>query len=57
MLGEILNWLLGDTWEYGTAMGTRRARRHRRTGIVQVILWDASDWHTIDRSWWGTFHA
>lgn len=51
----ILRWLIGKPWEYGTAIGTRRARRHLRTGEVQVAMLDADGWCATDPAWWKTF--
>jgi len=55
MIEDVLRWLLGDPWEYGTAIGTRRARRHLRTHEVQVEAWDGRGWCAIDPVWWVTF--
>jgi len=62
MIEAILKWLMRDQWEYGTAIVSTRARRHRRTGEVQCVLWKAGEqghtvdfWHEIDPSWWNTF--
>lgn len=48
-------------WEYGTCKD-RRARRNRRTGAVQFVLWDAGEqghrndyWHNFDSYWWDLF--
>jgi hypothetical protein len=50
-----------DPWVYGECNG-RVARRHRRKGIVQVILWKPGEqgfadnfWHAMDSSWWAQF--
>jgi hypothetical protein len=50
-------------WEYGTAcVDGRKARRHRKRGNVQFVLWNAGEqghiedyWHDLDYSWWKTF--
>lgn len=48
-------------WEYGTCNGSK-ARRHRKKGNVQMVLWKAGQqghkedfWHNFDPSWWGLF--
>lgn len=57
----ILSWLFKPRWEYGTCRAGR-ARRHRRTGEVQFILWKAGEqghaedyWYAMDRQWWPLF--
>jgi hypothetical protein len=52
-----------DEWEYGTAgNNSRPARRHKKRGNVQFVLWKAGEqghaedyWHDFDSSWWPTF--
>lgn len=46
-----------DPYEYGH-IGTIRARRHRRTGEVQFVLWHAGEqghtsdfWHRMGDGW------
>ena len=48
-------------WERGTCKGVR-ARRHKKTGEVQFILWRKGEhghrkdyWHQFDWSWWPGF--
>ena len=48
-------------WEYGVCRG-RRARRCKRTGEVQFILWKAGEqdhredfWHPFNSYWWNEF--
>jgi hypothetical protein len=48
-------------WEYGKCRGMV-ARRHRKRGNVQFVLWKAGQyehkvdyWHDFDRSWWPQF--
>ena len=70
-----LAWLCGrwpsggavPQWEYGTAGSPERrwrARRHRKHGNVQFVLWPAGQqghtegyWHDSASSWWPTFVA
>lgn len=50
-------------WEYGTAgQDDTPARRHKKKGNVQFVLWKAGQqghlqdyWHDFDQSWWPTF--
>lgn len=58
-------WRHNREWEYGTCEpepGTGVARRHRRKGNVQFVLWKAGEqghtedyWHDFDSSWWPSF--
>ena len=48
-------------WIYGTCNG-KHARRHRKKGNVQMLLWPAGErghkedyWHNFDSSWWPQF--
>lgn len=48
-------------WIYGTCRG-RIARKHRRKGNVQFVLWKAGEqgqkedfWIDFDPSWWHEF--
>lgn len=50
-----------DPWEYGTC-NNRLSRRHKKTGAVQFILWEAGEqghdtdfWINFDSSWWTNF--
>lgn len=50
-----------DVWEYGICHNLI-ARRHKKKGNVQMILWKAGQqghkedyWHNFDRSWWNQF--
>lgn len=50
-----------NKWEYGTCNG-RNARRNKKTGAVQFVLWEAGEaghtvdyWHNFDSSWWSSF--
>ncbi len=56
-------WLqsLFHQWEYGTVNG-EPARRHRRSGAVQFVLWKAGEqghavdyWHDFHSFWWPSF--
>ena len=49
-------------YEYGFFRDCQPARRNKRTGHVQFILWEAGEqghledfWHDSDSSWWPTF--
>lgn len=62
----LTRWIFGnrDEWEYGTACNSRPARRNKKRGNVQFVLWKAGEqghaddyWHDFDRSWWPTFKA
>ena len=52
-----------EEWEHGTAGNNNQtARRNRKLGNVQFVLWKAGEqghsedyWHDFDRSWWPTF--
>lgn len=64
MIRGILEWLTGDPWEYGAMMRSLPARRHKRTGEVQVATWKDDNvgawsemvgWSEIDPIWWRTF--
>lgn len=52
-----------DNWIYGHVCGrTTPARKHRKKGNVQFILWKAGQqghtedyWHDYDSSWWALF--
>jgi hypothetical protein len=48
-------------WIYGTCRG-RLARKHRKKGNVQFVLWEAGQqghtedyWHNFDSRWWNGF--
>jgi hypothetical protein len=48
-------------WIYGICNGSI-ARKHRKKGNVQMILWKAGEqghkedyWHDFDSSWWPQF--
>lgn len=54
-------------WEYGY-VGARNARKHKKNGNVQFVLWRVGDqkevdgighteekWHDFDKSWWNQF--
>jgi hypothetical protein len=48
-------------WIYGTCKG-RPARKHRKKGNVQFVLWKAGEhghkedfWHDFHRDWWERF--
>jgi len=50
-------------WIYGTCRD-RRARKHRKKGNVQFVLWKAGEqghkedfWHDFHKHWWGAFIA
>jgi hypothetical protein len=50
-------------YEHGMCIG-RPARRRRKTGEVQFVLWKAGQqghtndyWHRFDESWWPCFVA
>ena len=53
------------TWELGSCGNSNRpARRHRKNGNVQFLLWPAGEqghrvdyWHDFDSSWWNTFES
>ena len=51
------------TWEYGTCKD-RPARRHRQSGEVQFVLWQAGEqghevdyWYRFDSSWGDGFDS
>ena len=51
-----------EEWEYGFFREGLPARRHKKNGSVQFILWKAGEqghkedfWHVSDSSWWRTF--
>lgn len=54
---------LREKYEYGTAYtNNRRARRNKKTGAVQFIMWKAGEqghevdyWINFDSYWWDTF--
>ena len=50
-------WRHRHTWQYGT-IANSPARRHRKTGEVQLILWKAGEqghatdyWHRMGAGW------
>lgn len=50
-------------WIYGTCRG-REARKHRKKGNVQFVLWPAGKqghvvdyWHNFHSDWWHLFIA
>jgi hypothetical protein len=54
-------WAHRREWEYGMCHG-RRARRNRKSGAVQFVLWKGGEqghrfdyWHDFDSSWWPLF--
>jgi len=62
MIRRFLAWLRRSPWEYGTTARGSRARRHRITGEVQFVLWNAGErghtedyWHRMDESHWPGF--
>lgn len=61
VLSKLANKAFGPSYEYGTVRETK-ARRDRRTGEVQFVLWKAGEqgheadyWHKFDDSWWPLF--
>jgi len=56
-------WRYSRTWEHGYAGPSMSpARRHRKKGNVQFVLWPAGEqgheedfWYDLDSSWWPTF--
>lgn len=49
-------------WVPGSFRDGKRARRHRKTGVVQFVMWNAGEqghaedyWINADRYWWSTF--
>lgn len=51
----------GSVFIYGSLNG-QIARKHKKSGNVQFILWYAGTqghkedlWHDFDKSWWGLF--
>lgn len=57
-----------DIWEYGKLKGERYARRHKKKGNVQFIIFHKGDqknvdgvghlshkWINADSTWWGDF--
>lgn len=59
----MIAWLrrMMDPWVYGTCRG-HVARRHRRTGEVEFVLWKAGEhghsvdfWIGMDPYWWDQF--
>lgn len=54
-----------EKWEYGVCGHDERpARRHKKNGNVQFVLWRGGEqgyekdhWHDFDRSWWTTFKS
>jgi len=61
--GIFLLYRRDPVWEYGICgPNMKHARRHRRKGNVQFILWKAGQhehtedfWYDFDQSWWDTF--
>jgi len=64
---NLIKWIkhniLKSGYEYGTCKDFV-ARRHRRSGEVQFVLWKAGEqghkedyWHRFDNSWWPGFVA
>jgi len=61
MLKRILDWFLGQRFEYGFCKG-ELARRNKKTGAVEFILWKSGErghtedyWHPFDSYWWSMF--
>lgn len=56
-------WQYRRTWEMGICgPGNKTARRHRRKGNVQFVVWKAGEqgytedyWYDFDSSWWPGF--
>lgn len=69
MIRQLLARLFAPRWEYGKVPAmeghhheTDPARRHRKTGEVQFILWEAGEqghiepyWHPMNSYWWPYF--
>lgn len=60
---NLFSKLFGPKWIAGTC-NNLPARKHRRKGNVQFVLWKAGEhghkedyWINFDSSWWKTFVA
>ena len=66
LLNTIRVFIFGETqceWDFGFCGGAE-ARKHKKHGNVQFVLWKAGEqghekdfWHDFDKSWWTLFQV